>query len=57
MARKKTSGVLAAGGALVLGGGVAYAADPGAEVFHGCVGKLTGNLRMIDSTKNQHCLA
>ncbi|MEO3859121.1 hypothetical protein [Acrocarpospora sp. B8E8] len=56
MARKRSLGVLAAAGILILGGGAAYAAVP-AEEFHGCVGKLTGSLRVIDPAKNQRCLA
>ncbi|GIH24233.1 hypothetical protein Aph01nite_25430 [Acrocarpospora phusangensis] len=55
MTGKRTLGLLAAAGVLALGGGAASAATP-AEQFHGCVGKLTGSLRMIDPTKNQRCL-
>jgi hypothetical protein len=50
-------GALAAAGTLILGSGAAYAAVAGTEEFHGCVGKLTGSLRVIDPAKNQHCLA
>ncbi|GAA0408350.1 hypothetical protein GCM10010160_41000 [Acrocarpospora corrugata] len=51
-----TLGVLAATTTLILGGGAAYAAVVAGE-FHGCVGKLTGSLRMIDPARNQRCLA
>jgi hypothetical protein len=48
-------GLVAAG---VLGSGVAYAAipDAGTGTFHGCVGKNTHLLRVIDPAKKEQCI-
>jgi hypothetical protein len=49
-------GVAAVLGALLVAGGIAYAAIPdGGGVIHSCYAKLNGQLRVIDSEKGQRC--
>ncbi len=49
-------GVAAVLGALLVAGGIAYAAIPDAGgVIHSCYTKLNGQLRVIDSEKGQRC--
>ncbi len=40
-----------------MAGGIAYAAipDAGTGQFHGCVNKSSGQLRVVDPSKGQHC--
>lgn len=51
---KKAAGIGVLAVSMVTIGSVASAAGP-EPTINGCVGKLTGLLRVIDPTKNQHC--
>src|SRR5436190_1801915 len=55
--RKRIAILGAAGiGAALAGAGVAYSAIPGSDsTIHGCYGRLTGNLRVIDAESGRSC--
>src|SRR5579859_181475 len=51
-------GVPVAVAGVLVAGGIAFATipDTGSNLFHGCVNRATGTLRVIDPAKNQQCL-